>query len=202
MSTREILRCLSSGCRFNGSAIVPIPAGQSYVDIVVNPLDDSRVERTERVSLTLLPRSRYTIDPVKLNRLATVTISDNEPLITITAIDNSAIKPSGLAEGETGTFRISRSGDLSAEVSVRFSLGGSAIRNAHYRLMVNGVALVGSTVVIPAGQESVDVVLVHSNSRRTVTPRSVSMVLAAGKFYRLNQARAARGAVIRITHGD
>lgn len=189
------------GVPFNGSAII-IPAGQSYVDIVVNPLDDSRVELTERVSLTLLPRSRYTIDPVKLNRMATVTISDNEPLITITAIDNSAIKPSGLSEGETGTFRISRSGDLSVEVSVRFSLGGSAIRNAHYRLMVNGVALVGSTVVIPAGQESVDVVLVPLNSRRTVTPRSVSMVLAAGKFYRLNQARAARGAVIRIMDGD
>ncbi|MDB5339519.1 MAG: peptidase domain protein [Planctomycetaceae bacterium] len=187
-----------NGENFNSSSVV-IPAGQSYVDIVVNALDDTRVEPTELVTFALLPRSRYTVDPIQLNRLATVSISDNEPLITITAIDSSAIKPLGETTADTGTFRISRSGDLSTDVSVKFSLGGSANRNANYRLMVNGTLLIGSTVVIPAGQEYVDVVLLPLSGKRSATPKSASMTLATGPFYRLNQAKSSRGAVIQIT---
>ncbi len=186
------------GVNFNRQSI-NIPAGQSYVDIVVNPLDDSAVESTETISFMLIPRSRYSIDPVKANRRAIVSISDNEPTVSITAIDSSAFKPSGETPADTGTFRVSRSGDLSGDLTVKFSLGGSASRNSHYRLLVNGVLLTGSTIVIPAGQDHVDVVVVPLTGRRTVTPRSVAMTLAAGKGHKLDAARSARAATIAIS---
>lgn len=186
-----------NGANFNSSSVV-IPAGQSYVDIVVNPLDDHRVESTEVVSLTVVPRGLYEVDPIKANRRATVSISDNEPTVTITAIDSTAFKPLGDSGADNGTFRISRDGDSTDPLTVKFTLAGSANRNSHFRLMVNGVIVTGSTIVIPAGESYVDVVVVPLAGRRTATPRSVAMLLSPGLGLRLNEARISRSAVITI----
>ena len=185
------------GVTLNSSRVV-IPAAQSFVDIVVQALDDAVVEPVEQISFTLVGRSRYELDPVKANRRAAVSISDNEPTVTITAIDSTAFKPLGDAAADSATFRISRDGDLTAPLAVKFSLGGTASRNSHYRLMVNGVFIAGSTVIIPAGESSVDVVVVPLAGRRTLTPRSVLMTLTAGKGHRLDAARISRSAVISI----
>jgi von Willebrand factor type D domain/RTX calcium-binding nonapeptide repeat (4 copies)/Calx-beta domain len=71
-----------SGTAVNGSdfdallGTATIAAGQSFVDISVTPADDTLVEGSETVSLTLDTGAGYTINP--LSPSATVTIIDND----------------------------------------------------------------------------------------------------------------------------
>ncbi len=60
-----------------GNAVV-INAGQSYVDVTLAVLDDTRVELTETAIVTLAAGTGYTVAPAPANR-ATVNIADNEP---------------------------------------------------------------------------------------------------------------------------
>ena len=60
--------------RLSGS--VTIPAGRSSVTMTVSPIDDSLVEGTEDVVLTITPRSTYSKDVARNS--ATITIEDND----------------------------------------------------------------------------------------------------------------------------
>ncbi|NJL31537.1 MAG: hypothetical protein HC898_07860 [Phycisphaerales bacterium] len=69
------------------TGIVTIPAGQIYVDVTVVPHNDNKVEADETVQLNLAYSTAYTL-PTALNlKQAVVTILDNEPTITVEAID-------------------------------------------------------------------------------------------------------------------
>ena len=57
----------------SGSAV--IPAGSSYVDILIKPIDDTIAEMNETVVVTLSANSAITLGSAKV---ATVTILDND----------------------------------------------------------------------------------------------------------------------------
>ncbi|MFB2894585.1 ExeM/NucH family extracellular endonuclease [Aerosakkonemataceae cyanobacterium BLCC-F50] len=59
----------------NLTGSVTIPAGQSFVDLTITPVDDALVEMNETVALTLLPSGAYNLGA---NTSATVTIADND----------------------------------------------------------------------------------------------------------------------------
>ncbi|AFY42366.1 Ig-like domain-containing protein [Nostoc sp. PCC 7107] len=59
----------------NLTSSVIIPAGQSFVDITITPVDDSLVEGNETVTLTLVDTADYDLSAIAT---ATVTITDND----------------------------------------------------------------------------------------------------------------------------
>ncbi|MEO5917855.1 MAG: SdiA-regulated domain-containing protein [Luteolibacter sp.] len=63
--------------------LVTIPAGQSFVDITIAPVDDSEVEGTETVTLALFDTGSY---DVGLSETATVSIADNDFNLVPTAV--------------------------------------------------------------------------------------------------------------------
>src|SRR5207244_2455339 len=75
------------------NSAVHIPEGASSVSLAVTPVDDSEVEGSETVVVTLLSDYHYTLGSP---RSATVTIEDNDkPAITISSISPT----SGLVDG-------------------------------------------------------------------------------------------------------
>lgn len=54
---------------------VVIPDGQSFLDLVITPVDDSTIEPSESLTLTLLSQPTYTLGA---SLLASVTITDND----------------------------------------------------------------------------------------------------------------------------
>lgn len=131
---------------------VTIPAGElsATLDIVVN--DDSVIEPTESVIVTLTAVTAGDADVVLGNsKVATVTIADDEVAneLTIEATLEAA-------EASTdGRFTVSLEQAAAEDTVVRYSIAGTAEAGSDYS------ALAG-TVTIPAGQRSafLDVVVV------------------------------------------
>ena len=168
----------------NGLTVV-IPAGQSFVDVVVKPIDDTVAESNETISLALGTNAKYLLDPIPANRISTVNLADNEPIVSITAIDKLAVEPGTGATADTATFRISRTGSLENSLTVSFSRSGTAGLNSNYQLLVNGDRVTGS-VKIQAGQSYVDVVVVPLNDKKKSIPKSVVLTLTSSQIYNLN----------------
>jgi parallel beta-helix repeat protein len=143
---------------------ITIPDGQSSVTVVMSSIDDTLPELTERVTLTLVADATYPLTDNLADRTASIAILDNESTVGVTASDNEAAE-SGLTPSDTGSFTISRSGGSNAsDLVVNFTMSGPAVRGKDYTLLFNdgeagSTLLIGNSITIPAGQDSVVVTL-------------------------------------------
>lgn len=134
-------------------------AGVSSVDVVVTPLTDSVDDSDETVVVTLTSATPYELGATS----ATVTISP--PKVSVEAVD-----PDATEAGDTGTFRLTRTGDVSRSMSVTVVFGGGATNGVDYRL-------VSSTVVFQAGQATKDVVITPVTDSRADSPETVTLTV-------------------------
>jgi len=119
------------------SSPVTIPAGESFKDIKIDPIDDSVCEGEESVVLTLSAGTGYTIDS-DLDS-GTVTIEDNDtpptPTVSISATDDTA-KEYGQ---DTGTFTFARTEDTCLPLTVNYNVGGDATSGTDYSPLTGSV---------------------------------------------------------------
>lgn len=181
------------------SASLVIPAGRDAAFLMLVPKDDTLVEGPETViaRFTPVPGPGYIPDPD--HGSATITIIDNDlpqpTVVSIRAEDSRATELPPVAEVDPARFRVSRTGDLSRDLLVFFSVGGSASPGADYPEL-------NSPVVIAAGESSVtlDVVPIHDELREgmeTILVRlEPSLVLGPLPTYEIDsQARFAVAAI-------
>ena len=154
---------------------VIIPAGSSTLDIAVNVIDDFLTEGSEDVRIKLDTKTGtggalpYVVGAADR---ATVNIADNEDplappraIVALSTVNASTMENSGAANPIV--FRISRSNNLAPALSVRYSLGGTAVAGTDFTAPP-------ATITIPANVASVDVPLVPIdnsvvNPDRTIT---------------------------------
>ena len=161
------------------SGSVVIPAGETFADVVVDPLDDGELEGQEWVTLTILPSPGQNIFPPPANAYAfggavsaDVTIYDNEIPPTRAIVDVAPLNNG--SEGTAGApvpaaFRFTRSANMDVAVTVAYSLGGSATA-ADY-------AAVSGSVTIPAGVASADVAIVPVDDALLESVESVILTI-------------------------
>jgi len=144
------------------SSIV-IPAGRDAASVMLVPTDDSLVEGPETVvaRFTPIPGPTYFEDPSASS--ATITIIDNDTpppgtVVRIFAEDPIATEFPEVTvpeiQPDQARFRIARTGDLSRELRVFLSIGGSANPSQDYHIPQLGDTS-SLTVLIPAGSNSV-----------------------------------------------
>ncbi|HIA63050.1 MAG TPA: hypothetical protein EYN93_09175 [Planctomycetaceae bacterium] len=169
------------GQPFTGRVVV-IPEGQQSVDVTIIPINDSRVERTESILFRLGRAKQFSTDPN--NKMATISLTDNEPVVSITALDADAGE-SASTDVDTGVFRISRTESTSEPLTVPIRIGGQAKHglNRDYVMTVDGQPFTGRVVVIPAGQQAVDVTIVPVNDSRVERTESIIARLGRSKQF-------------------
>ena len=143
-----------------GTGTFTVPAGEIDATLVVIPVDDTEVDPSETIELTINSGTGYTIDG-NLNA-ATLTIVDDDvalPTVSIVATDATATEEDAT---DPGVFTISRTGETTGALDVTLTLDGSvadAAANDDYSLSVGGNAVTVSngqaTITIPDGQASV-----------------------------------------------
>lgn len=154
---------------------VTIPAGASFVDLPVTPVNDLTVEPAETVKLTLLtaPGSRIVAPNV-----ATVTITDNDPDTLPNVIVTSTNQPSAVEGGGNGAFVFTRSGSTTGALTIPLSISGTASSGADYTALP-------ATVTIPIGQASTTLQVTPVNDANIEGEETVIVALTAGETYRV-----------------
>jgi len=155
---------------------VTIPIGASFVDVTITPVDDSTDETNETVTLNLLnaPGGRL----ASPSDTATVTIIDDDSsaslaTVSIMASDNVASEPGA----DTGTFTISRSGDTSADLTILYTVSGTA-GAADY-------ASIGTSATIPAGSIETTITVTPTDDAAFETNETVIVTLTLIESYRV-----------------
>ncbi len=153
------------------SGVVVIPDGQTSVAIPVAVIDDALDESNETVLLTVTPAEGYTVGTPSE---ATVTIADDDPDVTPT-VSIAATDPAAV-EGSTGTFTVTRADSTRGDITVNYSVSGSASGGSDY------TALSGS-VVIPDGRASATITVTAIEDQTAEPNESVTLTLGSGSGY-------------------
>lgn len=142
----------ASGTNF----VATIPAGASSVDITLNTLNDQLGEDEETIRLALI--STPGVFEVGAGMIGTATLANvgGGTAVDLTLRDANSYERESL---DVATFRLTRSGDASTDLPVTVAYTGTATA-ADYDGAV-------TTVVIPAGEASVDV---------SLTPKDDSLI--------------------------
>lgn len=156
-----------------------IPAGVESAVVEVFPINDRRIERTEVVTLSLVPNSAYTLGrPV----VASVELFDNGetdpiqlPVVNVQVLDGEAMEPptndpNVRIKVDDASFLITRSGPVDAALGVRFRVGGTASNGTDYQTL-NQIA------VIAPGERSATVSVVPLFDRLPEVDESVIVQL-------------------------
>jgi hypothetical protein len=153
-----------------GSSIT-FPAGQATVDRFIVPVNDAAVEGPETVTLTLIDGAGYDLGA---SISGTVTIADQPvPTISVEVLDNTASEA-----GDQGLFRFTRTGDTTLGLSVTLSRTGSASNNTDY-------TSIGTTLLFPAGQATVDRAVVPVNDGQVEGAETVTLTIVDAANYDL-----------------
>ena len=158
---------------------VLIPAGKSSVTIRVRPIDDTKVEEPETVTLVLSATDKYTIGSNA--GTAQVGIRNNDgPKVNITTIDNG----SGETGENRGVFRITRDGATDQPLDVRFTVYGKATNGLDYEQIV-------SKMTIPAGESFINIPIKPINDIHAELSESIRIQMRIGRYLVGDQPKAA-----------
>jgi exo-beta-1,3-glucanase (GH17 family) len=128
--------------------------------------------------------------------LSSLQASQERPVVEVTG-------PEQIEEGgEAATLVIRRSGDVSQDLTVTFSVKGTARRGRDYELAVNDAPLDGKRVTIPAGQDHIDVAVRPAADGVAEPVETVILRLVAKPGYALTSASASRQVTTQILDGE
>ena len=167
-----------------------IPAGQSYVDLVVTPIDDQTPEPMETVVVTLTSAPGATIGSPST---ATVFIADNDESSALPVVSVVASDPNAWEVGsDTGTFTIGRVGDTTAALAATYAVSGTATNGSDY-------ASIGTSIMIPAGSAEATITISPIPDAISEGDETVVLTLTVDGSFRA--APAASSATVTI-HED
>jgi hypothetical protein len=174
-----------SGTAINGGdyslsvGAVSFPANQASVTVTLTATNDGTVEGDETAILTLSDGASYNVGTPAA---ATVNIIDNViPVVTVVATDATATE----AGSSTGTYTLSRTGDLSlALFNVNFTMSGTATNGGDYSLNAGAVSF-------PANQASVTVTLTASNDTLVEGDETAILTVSDGANHNVGTPGAA-----------
>lgn len=168
-----------------------IPAGSATLDIAVAAVNDTTAEGPETISLQLASSTGYVSGG---SNSVVMTLNDNDttlPLVSVTAPDPYATE--GPSSTDTGTFTFTRTGSTAAALNLTVAWSGAATNGTDYTTLA-------TTVTIPAGQASANVVVSPIDDSAIEAPEDVVATISTNAAY-LRDASATTASVI-LTDDD
>ncbi len=176
-----------------------IPAGQSELLVNLAAVQDTAQEGTENVVVSLV--SGGDTFSAEGPQTLVIPINDDDTTksrVSLTAIDDEAAES---ASADTATFLVSRTGSTAASLTVNFTLDTVTPANAAapYALSGTDFSSIGTSVVIPAGQASVPVVINPVDDTLAEGMEIVRMTVSSNAAYILDSLTQA---TVKINDND
>jgi hypothetical protein len=190
-----------SGTAINGGDYVLltnsfiIPAGSWTATLPVLPLDDPVVEGPETVTLTLQGNPAYTLTAPTV---ATVTINDDEPMVSIVTGTPTVVEGSP----EPGVITVIRGGNPDYEFTARLAIGGTATYGVDYPPFLTNVFFSCSITSIDLLISPTNELVVEATETvtATVVPNPAYTILApSNALLAIIDAGTNRGPLVRLT---
>src|SRR5687767_3917577 len=187
--TREVtgMPALQTAGGCDDHRILRVPAGQSFADLVLPVVDDAEIEPSESIVLRIVPGvSPYDI----LRASAVIEIVDNDlPFVSIVPSDSRADEQGR----DPGRFTIVRTGNIADPLTVSIAFSGTAGSADFERVPAS------NDIVIPAGADSITVVVTPVDDTEEESQESIVMAVTAnGAYFRGSEFQA----VVRIVDND
>jgi hypothetical protein len=152
----------------SGSVVVAANAASALVTVA--PIDDALKEGTETVQVTVAPGTGYVVGSTST---ALVSLAEDEQTVSIVATDRVGFEPGT----NTGLFTVTRaSTNLSASLTVTYSIGGTATSGSDY------TALTGS-VIIPAAAATASITVTPLDDATAESMETVIATVTAQSAY-------------------
>lgn len=175
---------------------ITISAGASEAKLAIVPVDDSDVEGSEVVNLSILEDAAYAVG---VPDSAIVMIADNDqppppsgerPTVTVEATDATAAE----AGVDPGTFTIRLSRPAASNITVRYTMGEEARNGVDYQTL-------SGSVTVPAGASSatVTVIPIDDSTLESNEPLILMLFGYTGAPYIVGRPD---GAVVTIADND
>jgi DNA/RNA endonuclease YhcR with UshA esterase domain len=172
---------------------VTFAPGARTAVIDIHPINDSEFEDPETVVITLANSSAYQIGN---SSSATVTIWDNDlPTVTIQATDAEAAETNPGQTPNPGRFTLTRTGSTTHALTVKYSIGGTAIGGTDYTIggtstSVNFTNRMG-TVTFAAGASTVDILVNPIDDTLVEPSETVILTLLGSSTYQIGTSNTA-----------
>ena len=180
-----------------GGSTLTLAAGVTSATITATPVDDTLIELTESVVLTLLPQNGAPGSPYSVGTpsVATGSIADNDtPVITIAATDATGAE----ASQNPIVFTVSRTVNNTVSTAVTLSWSGTADMTVDYTVTVSGGTLsAGNTLLTLAAGSSSATITVKPVDDSIIEPTdTVTLSLVGGTNYTLGTPTFATGTIV------
>jgi hypothetical protein len=148
---------------------IVIPAGQLTVTLPILPLHNGIVEGPVTVTLTLLSNTAYSLGAPTSG---TVTINDDMPMLTISAIVTNVLEGSG----SNGVFRVTRTGDPKYDFTAYLGVAGTAVFGTDYPPFP-------TNIYFTCGMTSIDLYVTPTNEGVVPNDKTVTAALLPNPAY-------------------
>ena len=163
-----------------------IPGGQSSLTINLTPIDDTTAEGPELAVFELAAEIGYLVGTPGR---AEITIADNDSTLAMVRL---RVADSDAAEGgHSAAFLVTRIGDRTNALAVKFSTSGTATSGQDY-------AAPGSQIVIPAGQPSALLTIAPLQDSQVESTETVTVTLSTDPAYIRATSSAENSGTINI----
>ena len=176
-----------TGTAFNGGDLtrldgqVVIPAGQSSVSVMINPLGDRQGEGSETVRISLASfNNAYSVG--QANEAVVTILDDNDlPTVSVRATTSSA------TEGGTARLVFTAIGGGSEPITVSYTIGGTATSGSDFKPLIG-------TITIPAGssQRTVELPIETLTDALNENDEIVSISINTSSTYTLDMDKSAQ----------
>lgn len=175
-------------------ASVTIPANKRSVFVPLAVIDDLLGESAETVIVTLQSNAAaYSLATARSS--ATLSISDNEPVASISAVRDA--RESSAVGNRLGQFRVSLNRVADVAVTLQYTVSGVAAMGADYEALT-------LRVTIAAGARSALINVTPINDTQSEGPETLTLTLLdlPSSGYALSSVNTGRLATIRIIDND
>lgn len=176
---------------------VSIANNNQIATIAIVPVDDSLVEPSETVIVTLSPSAVYNLGTTTTTT-ATVTIADNDlPTATITATQPNAAEATPSNANGLFTVNLGTPNNTGSPIAISYAIAtgtGNAVNGTDY-------TTIGTSVTIPVGQQTGTIAIVPTDDLIQEQTEEVVLTLLSGANYNLGPLPT-RTATVQIQDND
>ena len=160
-----------------GIYVVTIPAFATSVAVTIQPREDTAIEGTENVVLTLQPTATYQIG---VPASAEVILVDNDrPKVQMTLLDNLADEKPSPTPADFASFLIRRNIADGKSLIVYLGYGGTQILGVNYLLKYTGPDGNERTLADPLASNTVEIAPNQTDVVVTLVPIDDDVILAS-----------------------